>query len=481
VAAAAVAASTRAASVPYAAAASGVEAAVLLDESRMWLRVGEFAEWSAVPALARAPDGTMGRPGVGVAEPSIPRFLDGDRLALGGVAVPVDAALRALVRDLLDAAGWPPPHAKLTVACPLHWGPPRRAAVRAALAELATEVDVVPAASRPAVARAARRGSVSGRSRCLVVECAPLSTTAGYVVYDGNGSRVEGCEHEPTLALSDPVVPGPEPMAELLARAARDRQVDAVIVLGDPPQREVEIVARAVRAALSATVEIRPVSGGHIVRADGAALDRHASRPDPVTSDDSTALGSNNATPQCFPRSARRALPVLGAVLLVLAAAVLTWLRYGRSDAPRPEADQVITIGRVTVSVPAGWRIRPAIAGESPDVLRLVPRSGPRRRIEVSQTTSRGNPTIDDVAADLQAQIALRARPDKYSPAQEEVVAGRQVITYQEVEEGNSEVKHHVIVMHGAQVSVDCQYLTGEWDAIAGACEHTVGSAEVGP
>lgn len=414
-----------------------------------------------------------GAPAVGP-EPAVPNFVDCDHLALGSAAVPMRDALVSVLTSELAA----PPDV-VVIAHPTHWGGPRRSLLHAAASRIAASAELVPVALSDGARRMGRRGFVSGRSRCVVLEFAPLGTTASYVGYDSRGGRIEACEHVPSLAATE-LPSSPVAQAEfstLLAAVAADRPVDAVLVIGDPNAAVLDVVERAVQGAYPAVVGVRPVTGRELVRA--------AAPPIPAAS---TMTNSPASEPEPDPFEASPGTPrwwlPAGGIALVLAVIVgsVGVRSWHDKSSHNPAVDvSKITVGRVTASVPPGWKVRQAVSGESPDIIRIVPDDGSRRRILLSEQSLHSTPSLDDVVADLQAQ---RADPDKQARFGEpvrEIFGGRATVEYDESVEGNSQVKHHVMVEHGARVSVDCQYLAGEWDEIAGACERVVASVEVGP
>lgn len=454
--------------------------ALHLDESRLWLRGlgGEIV--SGRPTLGMGTDGALRwAPEIETRpfESSVVRFLDADHLIFDNIVVSVPDALTAAFAGALAQSGCSSSTAKAVLTCPMHWGESRTAVVRQAVGRLFGEVEVHAAALSPAVVRAARRGSVSGSVRCLVVETTPLTMTIGYVVYDHDGGRIQSCEHAPSLGEAD-IGAGTGAQAELralLARTQMRRVVDVILVLGEVSESMVEAIGAVARRSISPLIDVRRVGGRELVETE----------PHIVSGISMQAVDGSSSTVRTdiAPLGRRRWLgvAVVAVIVVVLAMGALASSRlfhHRIGDFPQ-RSDQNLTVGRVTFGVPLGWRIRPSIAGESSDVVRLVPVDGHRRRIEITQNGLRGDPTLEQVAVDLQAQI--RSAGGIYGPLHRETFGRRAVLTYHEIERDNSEVAHHVIVVHGAQVTVDCQYVTGEWGAIVGACAHVVASIDVGP
>ncbi|NUS43219.1 MAG: type VII secretion-associated protein, partial [Mycobacteriaceae bacterium] len=256
----------------------------------------------------------------------------------------------------------------------------------------------------------------------------------------------------------------------VLGRVARHR---VVLVVGVDDVAVLEALRDGIRAADPEVAQVKLVTRRELARAVADGRGSPMPVPSRAASSGPAARGK-----RLFPAVAVAAT----AVAIAVAATLLLWDRRTVNTAPASApAAATATEGRVSVSVPSGWRVRPAVPGESPDAMRLVPLDGARRRIQVVQKALRGNPGLDRVLADLQVQRDAPGRRARFGEVRRERLGAREVGVYTEAVDDGSEAKHHVIVQHGTQVGVDCQYLAGEWDAIAGACEQVVASAEVGP
>lgn len=480
--------------------------ALHISESRVWAGDGR-AEWEGALAVRRGRDGELQPVPAGPAgaqpwqtalpvEHDVVRFIESGHLALGPTAVPTGQALAVAMAGIVGRLGLTEPVAQATVVFPTHWGLPRRTVLDTAVRRIARETRLVPTAVSAGAVRIGRRGYVSGRARCVVLEFAPLTTTASYVTYDAHGGRIESCEHLPTLSMTELATSSAaaEEFDELLDTVAADRQIDAVLLVGVTDPAALELVSAAVRARYSGSVDIRPVTGRDLVRAPGrsvemfAAPSRGAARKraewlQPIPHDRATGGG------------ARRV--VIGAVVATVAvagAAALWFLRPTQQADPWspkaganssvPSAPTRAVKGRVAFEIPPGWRTRDAAPGEPAERVILIPADGARRRIMLEQDGLSGdrNPSPDRIVAGLRDKVGLPHERTRYGPnVGQEQLGGRPVYLYEEFPDANSQVKWHVMVEHGAQLSVGCQFLTGEWDAIAGACERTVTSAVIGP
>ncbi|SLH76385.1 type VII secretion-associated protein, Rv3446c family [Mycobacteroides abscessus subsp. abscessus] len=59
------------------------------------------------------------------------------------------------------------------------------------------------------------------------------------------------------------------------------------------------------------------------------------------------------------------------------------------------------------------------------------------------------------------------------------VFAGRPGLSYIERPDGGSTVHWHVLVEHGTQVSIGCQYAGDGWERVESACERFAESIDV--
>jgi type VII secretion-associated protein (TIGR03931 family) len=141
-----------------------------------------------------------------------------------------------------------------------------------------------------------------------------------------------------------------------------------------------------------------------------------------------------------------------------------------------------LEVGRVAVQVPAGWGKRDSIPGDPVQSLTLVPSDGSRLRIRVTQNTVLTEPTLEQLAVAIGRLLAVDPVGHDLTVAPKPAtVGGRQVVMYEERIDDDQLVRHQVLVEHGTQVSVDCQYLAGEWDAVSDPCGRVTSSVEVGP
>lgn len=375
-----------------------------------------------------------------------------------------------------------------TLVYPTHWGSVRQAALASVGYTIAREVVTIPAAI--AVARAIGTQSVARSQRYLVLECGPLSTTASYVAPDGDGFRIEACEHEPNVGLADMASNSvaAQSIAQLVAAAAADRPVDGLLVAGELGADLHAMLTAAVHAQLGAPIEAQQV--------DGPAIARRMSPEPALESPARVAVLREPAAAWLEPttrvvarrrgRNWRGILAATATIAVVLVGGGLVVRLTGSgNDSPAPVQAQatvpVRQVGHVAIAVPAGWHERPGQNG-APARFEIAPDNGPSRRIIVTQTTLKTGAGYDEVAATLAAKIAQRDRPAQLGDLERDVVfGGRPGISYRESPDENSQVRWHVIVEHDNQISIGCQFSTGGWDTIVGDCEQVVRTLVIAP
>lgn len=421
-------------------------------------------------------------------------------VTLDGLPASSGDPLAGELRRDAERRGTALPVAAVAVAHPTQWGAPALdRALAGLLPGVAADVAAVPTAH--VAAEHYLRSRALTRASVLVVEFTALSCTVALVDCDTTECIVVACEHEPTLGTGD-AAPAPataERLAELADRVLDARAPHAVLVVGaaDP---EVGDLLRQHLAAPAFVPEVIALSGREIAKAVWSDSRRGAPGREPAlpgrqAMDVQATIGANLRARRQAGR--RRSPLVVGAaavfVLLAAAAAVAggTLLRAPADGsvadspalpgAPRPSTPPptgAADAGRVTVTVPAGWR--PAAAAD-PERVVLTPDSAARVRITVTQSVLAAGAGPDDVARDLQSKIS-RAEPGRFGNVQRDVVLGdRPGLAYDEFPGDGSEVRWHVVVDRGVQAGIGCQYSRGRWDTIRTACEEVARSLTVRP
>lgn len=107
----------------------------------------------------------------------------------------------------------------------------------------------------------------------------------------------------------------------------------------------------------------------------------------------------------------------------------------------------------------------------------LIPPSGNDRKIVIVEKELRAGVEFDAVEVDLREQLAAIEDPLRFGNLESAVATdGRKVLLYSEFPDGYSEVRWQVFVERGTQVSIGCQYIVGEWDALEPECIQIVES-----
>ncbi|MEH3156424.1 MAG: type VII secretion-associated protein [Gordonia paraffinivorans] len=243
-----------------------------------------------------------------------------------------------------------------------------------------------------------------------------------------------------------------------------DDAVEVVLVDGDRADR--------VAAVLDLVADATPT--GRISAVDRALLHRfgppRAPRPAP--------------TPAPVPTATGRSRLLLAVGVLVAVAAVVVGLVVWRGGAdrstPRP-ADETAQIGRVSLTVPAGWR-RTSDAPDATGAIGFTSIASPDddRRIVLVQNSVRADSTLDTVATSLRNRLAQRGTDAVAEFSADTTFAGRRVISYRETPGSGAPIRWYVVVASALQVSVGCQP-GSQGRSIDDACAAAVGSVAIAP
>lgn len=142
---------------------------------------------------------------------------------------------------------------------------------------------------------------------------------------------------------------------------------------------------------------------------------------------------------------------------------------------PSTVPSAALQVGQVSLEFPVGWT---PDTGEAPaGRTDVIPPAGRDRKIVVVEKELRAGVDFDDVVAVLREQSTALENPLRFGNF-EPVVAddGRNILLYREFPDVYSEVRWHVFVERGMQVSIGCQYLVGDWDAFAAECGQIIES-----
>ena len=446
-------------------AAVGLAFAVHLSETRVWARFGR-EDWDGPAGIDDANQVSM--------PPTW--FIDSGYCAVGAKMISVVESMARVFWQAALEVGAGAPADLAVVTHPTHWGAERQNVVAAAGRQCANEVMTVPVATAAVRAHTYRSAPSPVVRRFVVLECGSIATTASCVDSDG---RVLSCEVETDLGLDDSVDNFGE-FAQLGSRVAGTDEVDGVLVCGELADRKAALTDAL--TAVFGQSRVHVVAAREIARS--AARLPVASEPEPQQPNPLPAQRAQwLQEPTLAPRSHR--WPVVAIVLLVVAllgaGIVLAVRTIDNGESTHPAAGEAapVVLGRASMTLPPGWHVKAteeSVPGYG-NRLTLVPAGGADRRITVTQTALRSTFTEEEAAATLRQKIGEKDGGATFSEVETGVeFGGRRVIVYVETPDEYSQVKWHVIVENGTQVSVGCQFLLGEWDLLAGECEQLVRS-----
>lgn len=481
---------------------------LIVTDARLWARSSN-THADMPPSVAPGSDGMS----LVVGEPLAPQsmacsavqLLTADRIAyLPSLPSPIDA-MTAVFGRLLAELRVPAPCERLTIVTPTEWGARRRSDLETAASRCASEVKIHTAALRAVAADIRNRDR-----RTVVIEFAPLSTTATSVTYGQQGPGIEACEHEPNLAAAEiaPDSPGLTDLRALLERLLAGRPADSVLVVGGADPRFLELIGSVVTEVSGPDTEVRTVASADLARNKQNEPTHYptASIPplpqtewlQPLRERAAATRPPRSRTPIYIGAAAVAAIVVAGIGAAVAmnqpdetsgtaaaaqsstvaapsspTVAPTTPAKATTKAAPAPE-----TIGNIRFEVPSGWRITEAAGGSR---IYLVPEDGTKARITLTQKQVAPGVGYEKVAADLEAQIKQRPA-GTMSPLRHDVVfGGRPGLAYTEHPDDGSQVDWHVIVEHSTQVSIGCQYQTGGQDTTTQLCADVATTLEVIP
>ncbi|MGY2056803.1 type VII secretion-associated protein [Nocardia gipuzkoensis] len=478
------------------------EVELVVTEARVWAR-GADTHWDVPPSVVLGSNGfdlVVGQPlnprtQVG----SVVQFVPADAIALPPRTPSVVDAMAVVFANVLENLRIPAPCARMTLICPTEWGADRRDVLEHAARRCTQKVVF----EQIAVRSVASDEGTSHSRRTLVLEFATLTTTASAVIRSHRGVHVESCEIEPTLALDDITAesPGFASLRALVARLLDGGPIDLAQVVGLADTAKLDLLRSAIEQAAGAALELRPVAGVDLVR--GRRLEPGDS-PDPSPAPASTEWMQplrERAAEQRQPRyrTTGFAIAAIMAVLAVALAVVGAVVLSGRADdgvtaAPGTEAAPTSAMppvgtsigaspeafGRIRFQVPPGWRVAPSPEGGRARV-DLVPEAGARQRITMMQTPLAAGSGYEQVAAKLETQIAQRP-PGVLTDLKRDVVfGGRSGLAYSESPGDGSTVRWHVLLEHGIQVSIGCQYAGDGWSQLEIPCSNFGDSVRVVP
>ncbi|MFD4470216.1 type VII secretion-associated protein [Rhodococcus sp. NPDC058505] len=424
--------------------------AVHLTDSTMWVHRGDRSAHR--PAGVLVADGGLE---VGVDrsmavgddafESSPALFVDDDVLLLGETAVPMPEVLAAVLAHGIAAVGAAVPVGLLVLTCPSGWGIRRRRVLTAAGRAVAREVRVI------AVADAVRR-LVGAEEPGIVVEVGELGSAAtvgsAHLVIDTIGSRdlVETDDAAPELVT--------------MLHAAWPEVPAWVAVTGEPPAARLAVELHRGWDGLPRAVEVRGAAVAAAAHAWGVEL-AGPPRPDREPS----------------PTRRSRARPYgVGILLVGVLAAGAAWILPGAAPDPVPAEPPRMASGRASITVPDGWEQR---ATGRADRIDLRPADGHPARMLLAQKELNPGADLDAVARTLAGRIA--ERPGTFGELGRVNLDSRDALAYREFPEPDSQVRWHVFVIDGLQVSLGCQASPDLLVDLEPACDRVGRSVTVAP
>lgn len=484
------------------------DATVVLGQTRLWA-CSQQSQWAGLPA---ADDG----PVCGVA--------------------PVPALLAEVFASVLAGLGMrcsastQPTCRRLTVVIPSHWGTGRLAAVAAAGRAVAEQVAVQQLALRAvrwcgSDTSGGGGDTAGGEALVAVLELGAMTTTATLVARSDERVWVAACEHEPNVGavdLDDDPEPAARTIAELVARVVVDRRCLQLLVVDCAEPTRLAARRSAIAAACGDGRAISVLCAEQLAREmphtatsyDTAQRDERPRRGAPPRSNTAPHREPvrNGAVPLWEARRRRTKFPastvsVVAATALVGVAIVTGTVVTHYDWRPGPPAGngaglrasatggaasrvanaagsaggavggQLRMVGRVGLRIPTGWHAL-AQAGSRLDV---VPDDGARQRLTVVQRQLTSSASLDDVARDLNNQIAGKD-PDRMSGFRTDASFGdRRGLAYEEHPGDGTTVTWHVLAVAGLQVSVGCQSDSSRGQLMASVCDRFVRDVVVDP
>lgn len=340
----------------------------------------------------------------------------------------------------------------VTLTYPSTWGRRRTEILRNAALAHCSELELIPRAV------AIARSHLDAAAQCVVViEVHGRAGADARIDVHELRSSAAGLQICSTRVLTEPAG-----LPDLLAEM--DNRVEAILVDGCDPTAVAEVRRNAERATIV----------GRVLSVDRSLLRRFGGAELPPTpiDDDPPPTGA---------RSRGRLVAVIAALLVVVAAATgvaVVVIRDGASAAPAAQADQVVQLGRVGLTVPGGWR-----SSSEPPAEGVVSRTtfaAPENdsRLIVLQNTVRDTSTLASVAVSLRNRIDQRGDAVVQEFSASTQYAGREVIGYREVPVSGGTIRWYLLVERGLQVSIGCQSGSAG-ESIDAQCRGAVGSVRI--
>ncbi|MFI6428646.1 type VII secretion-associated protein [Rhodococcus oryzae] len=400
-------------------------------------------------------------------EPYPIRYVDDEYLSLGDRVFPMDEVLAGVLGHLVAGLGVRTAPDLVVLTHPAHWGRGRRRALVRAGRGIGKGVLLISVPE--ALARWSPEPMPTGSA---VLEVGFLETTASVPGVDSHD-----CVHRAELGSSD-LRDNPDVAGEFAAamRELCPERPPRILVAGELPGTTGLSIVDAIEAGWDLPVVARVVPGSAVAAgALARGLDVVAQAP---------------AAPETIAPVVRRSRwatvgrwgPLVAAGVLVVAAITAVVVVAGGGD-PRASAEPDTEVqaqssaraGRVSVTVPLGWRER-ADRGDAARV-ELVPEKGAAARILVVAQELTPGADLEAVAHTLRRRAEMR--PETFTALERGAVDGRPGLLYRERPDPDTEVRWSVLVEDGLQVSIGCQISPDRWRDLADPCEQAVRSTVI--
>ncbi|MGZ8179201.1 type VII secretion-associated protein [Williamsia sp. SKLECPSW1] len=388
-----------------------------------------------------------GSAGTGLRIGALVSAIDSSSVVVGGRRRGTREAWASAIAEVVGAER----PSSVTLAHPSTWGARRvgvvLSALETALGDGGTQISAVPRAALLAATHVE-----SSMQVCAVVEAHDDRVDVHRVQRDAQGWRIA----RTSVLAADA---GPDELAALV-----DDAVEAILVDGDRGDR-VDLV-------LGLVADATPT--GRVAAVDRALLHRFGvprpSRPDPPA-------------PPAPGRPARRQVLIAAGVLVAVVAVVVglvVWQSHG-DDTVAPPAGEIAQIGRVSMTVPPGWR-RTSDAPDATGAIGFTSIAAPDddRRLLLVQNSVRADSTLDSVATSLRNRLGQRGADAVAEFSADTTFAGRRVISYRETPGSGAAIRWYVVVASALQVSVGCQP-GSRGESVEDACAAAVGSVVIAP
>jgi type VII secretion-associated protein (TIGR03931 family) len=384
--------------------------------------------------------------GTGLRIGALVSAIDAGSVIVGGRRRPTRDAWASAVAEVIG----PDRPSSVVVAHPSTWGRRR--------------VGVVLGAVEAAVGDAT---AITARPRAVLLAATHLeSSVQASVLLEAHDARVDvhRLQRAPDgWRIGRTVVLDADCTADDLAEVVDDA-VEVILVDGDRGDH--------VDTVLDLVADATPT--GRIAAVDRALLHRfgppRASRPVPAPA------------PAPTPPSRTRVLVAAGVLAVVAAAVVGLVVWRGDGDGPASDpTEETAQIGRVSLTVPAGWR-RTSDPPDATGAIGFTSIASPDddRRILLVQNAVRADSTPASVATSLRNRLGQRGADAVAEFSADTTFAGRRVISYRETPGSGAPIRWYVVVASALQVSVGCQP-GSQGQAIDAACASAVGSVSIAP